>query len=82
MIGKDEVAGSNPAISSINPVRNDWFSYVFGHFSAFFRLLPCKEMTSSVFPSEIRQLPSSKTLVPQAFSGFFPSVARQFTLNP
>ena len=32
IIGKDEVAGSNPAISSIKPVRNDWFSYAFGRF--------------------------------------------------
>ena len=31
-VGKDEVAGSNPAISSIKPVRNDWFSYAFGRF--------------------------------------------------
>ena len=31
-LGKDEVAGSNPAISSIKPVRNDWFSYDFGRF--------------------------------------------------
>ena len=32
IIGKDEVAGSNPAISSIKPVRNGWFSYAFGRF--------------------------------------------------
>ncbi len=55
ILGKDEVPGSNPAISSIKPVRNGWFSYVFSHFSASFGLSTCKTMTSSVFPSEIRQ---------------------------
>ena len=29
-VGKDEVAGSNPAISSMKTVRNDGFSYVLG----------------------------------------------------
>jgi hypothetical protein len=49
MIGKDEVAGSNPAISSIKPVRNDWFSYAFGVIFASFGLQSCKLMTSSLF---------------------------------
>ena len=48
LLGKDEVAGSNPAISSIKPVRNDWFSYAFGRFLQDLMVAPCKSETSSV----------------------------------
>ena len=42
IIGKDEVASSNPAISSIKPVRNDWFSYAFWGVFAGFGVESCK----------------------------------------
>ena len=34
MIGKDEVPGSNPGISSKEPVRNDWFFCLYTFFCA------------------------------------------------
>ena len=41
-LGKDEVPGSNPGISSREPVRNDWFFVVLGSISARTGAVSCK----------------------------------------
>ena len=75
--GKDEVTGSNPVISSIEPVRNGWFFVVWegkrkdkrADYS-FLRPPPLKPAILSVNPSANAPFQLLKTLVGVGFSDF------------
>ena len=83
ILGKDEVTGSNPVISSIEPVRNGWFFVVLeGKMKgdradyAFLRLHPLKPVILSVNPSANAPFQLLKTLVGVGFQGWIPYPAR------
>ncbi len=55
----------------VKPVRNGRFSSCFGHFSAFSASKSCNPMTSSVFPSVIRQFDMLENPCPIRLFGLF-----------
>jgi len=59
-VGKDEVAGSNPAISSIKTVRNDGFSYDFGRFLQDWQTNPANLLISHPKTGFLSHNPSHK----------------------
>ena len=77
MVGKDEVTGSNPVISSRNQSEMAGFFVVLGRISQEWARHPAFLLTSilpgrvlSVFPSVFSPFDPFKSPVPQAFSGF------------
>ena len=83
ILGKDEVTGSNPVISSIEPVRNGWFFVILERKMkdnradyAFLRPPPLKPVILSVNPSANAPFQLLKTLVGVGFQGWIPYPAR------
>ena len=88
ILGKDEVTGSNPVISSRNQSEMAGFFVVLGRISQEWARHPAFLLTSilpgrvlSVFPSVFSPFDPFKSPVPQAFSEF-PKISFPFRVQP